>query len=381
VNPTGSRQEATLRRALLALLQGESQVGEVDALALEILRFQALSNPVYGALLRNRALDPEALEHWTDFPPVPVAAYRDHPPYLGDVQTAEATFRTSGTTGGGERRGVHRVRDLSLYRASLLPPATLALRLPGESADATLRVLSLLPSPEDRPDSSLSHMAGVLRETWDDGQGGFFVDAHGEPDLAGLEQGVARARADGIPVLFLTTAFALVHLLDARGSQFMLPDGSRVMETGGFKGRSREIPRGALYAEAADVLGIPTDRIVNEYGMTEMLSQFYEPVLAEGGPGQPELRRHTAPPWVRTRILHPEDLSPVPPGEPGLLCHLDLANLYSAALLLTEDLGVEVPAPSGRPGAKPGFRILGRAPGATPRGCSLSMEAWLEAAR
>ena len=118
-------------------------------------------------------------------------------------------------------------------------------------------------------------------------------------------------------------------------------------------------------------LGIPSSCVVNEYGMTELLSQFYEPVLSS--PPAPALaeRYHVAPPWVRTRVLDPVSLAPVRPGQPGLLCHLDLANAGSAACVLTEDMGVAVEG---------GFRLLGRAPGAEPRGCSLATEDLLRAA-
>jgi hypothetical protein len=150
--------------------------------------------------------------------------------------------------------------------------------------------------------------------------------------------------------------------------------GSVVVETGGFKGRSRFVPRGELYRALTAAVGVPAGRIVNEYGMTELLSQFYEPVLSGEAPEDPDRRWHVGPSWVRTRILDPETLDPVAPGEPGLLCHIDLANLDSAIAVLTEDVGVQ---PWGEEDARPrdrGFRLLGRAEGAEPRGCSLVME-------
>jgi hypothetical protein len=387
---------ASLRDALLLLMGREEAEGveaEVEALALRVLRYQARANPVYGTLLRNRGLDAGSLEHWTRFPPVPARAFRDASPYIGGEggkggdgeggKPPEAFFHTSGTTG---TPGVHRVRDLSLYHASLLPPARrhLGLRerepVTGQESGAT-RVLALLPPPDALPTSSLAHMAGVLVHRFDDGGGGFLLSADWDLEVVRVAEALERARADGVPVLLLATAFALVHWLErsqAQGaSAIRLPPGSRIMETGGYKGRSREVERPVLYHALSGALGVPPERIVNEYGMTEMLSQFYEPVLEEGGPADPSLRRHVGPPWVRTRVLDPVTLAPVPPGEPGLLCHLDLANLYSAALLLTEDRGVSVPGPA--MDHTPGFRVLGRGSGAVPRGCSLSLEAWMRA--
>ncbi len=387
-----SREE--LRDILLAWFgSGDAHPpGGFDRLALEVLRHQARENPVYGALVRNRGLEPSTVVHWTDFPPVPVRGFRDAPPYGGNPAEAEAVFRTSGTTEPGAPRGTHLVRELGLYHAALLPWATrhLASGAP-RRPDGTpaLRVVALMPDPAARPESSLVHMAGALARAWDDGGGGFFADPDWRLRRGPLDDALASARDDGVPVLLLATAFGLVHWLDgdrsgerAEGARW-LPPGSRIMETGGFKGRSREVPRTELYADLSAATGVPPERIVNEYGMTEMLSQFYEPVLEEGGPTDPERRRLVGPPWVRTRVLDPVDLAPVEAGATGLLCHLDLANLDSAALLLTEDLGHEVAgsAGGGTAGARPGFRVVGRTSGAPPRGCSLSIEAWMEAAR
>ena len=148
------------------------------------------------------------------------------------------------------------------------------------------------------------------------------------------------------------------------------------METGGYKGRTRVVAREELYAGLQETLGVPLDHIVNEYGMTEMLSQFYEPVLVGGAGGfggsaaMRDLgqRYHRGPPWVRTLVLDPLSLEPMPVGAVGILAHFDLANLGSVAAVLTEDLGQ---ATAG------GFHLMGRSLGAEPRGCSLAMEEFL----
>jgi acyl-coenzyme A synthetase/AMP-(fatty) acid ligase len=134
------------------------------------------------------------------------------------------------------------------------------------------------------------------------------------------------------------------------------------METGGFKGRSRVVARDELYDDLARALGIPVQRMVNEYGMTELLSQLYDPVLVPGGtPG-----RHLPPPWLRVRALHPDTLAPQPPGQSGILQFFDLANAGSVSAILTEDVGVV--------DEDGGVRLRGRSPGSEPRGCSLAME-------
>lgn len=339
-----------------------------NELALRVFRYQAEAVPVYGQFVRSRGIDPRELESWTDVPPVPVRGFQRLVFFDGDRDEAQARFLTSGTTGGGQTRGLHLVRDLSLYREALIPNARAHLN----PESRHLRVLALLPSPDQHPESSLVHMVQQLKEEWDDGRGRFLAGADWSLDEEGLARSVQDAVDRDQPVLLVGTAFAFVHLLESPGLQgkLSLPAGSRVMETGGFKGRSRAVPRDVLYQELSGLLDLPLERIVNEYGMTEMLSQFYEPVLRDGGPPDPARRFLVGPPWVRTRILDPHRLDPVGPGEPGLLAHLDLANLHSVSALLTEDQGVAVPG---------GFRILGRTPGAEPRGCSLTMEELLAA--
>jgi hypothetical protein len=145
------------------------------------------------------------------------------------------------------------------------------------------------------------------------------------------------------------------------------------MDTGGFKGRSREVGHDELRATYLDLLGIPPTHCVNEYGMTELCSQFYDASLRDAvirrrlGPD-----RKIAPPWVRTTVVDPETLAPLPDGETGLLRHTDLANIGSVIAIQTEDVGVIVDG---------GFRVLGRAAGAQPRGCSIAMDVMLEAVR
>ena len=133
------------------------------------------------------------------------------------------------------------------------------------------------------------------------------------------------------------------------------------METGGFKGRSRALPREELYAGIEARLGIPAARIVNQYGMTELGSQFYDSVLRE--PGAP--RRKLAPPWTRVRIVDPLRGEPVPDGRAGAIVVHDLANTGSVLRVQTADLGAR---------AGDGFEVLGREPGAEARGCSIAAD-------
>jgi len=337
-----------------------------NGLALEVFRYQAEANPVYGAFVRNRGVNPATLDDWRLIPPVPTRAFKEVPLYCAGLLPPDAVFRTSGTSRGPEARGEHRVRDLTLYRASVLATARRYLCMDPEDP-TRMRVLALVPSPEARPESSLSAMVDAIASTWGDGEDSFFVDADWEIEIGRLESALREAEKHGAPVLFAGTAFAFLHWLDRRKDRapLALPDGSVLMDTGGFKGRARQVSREALYGSLGEQLGLPLAHMVNEYGMTEMLSQFYEPVLRDERAHPLAERWHVGPPWVRTRVLDPVSLQPLGYGEVGLLSHVDLANLDSVAAILTEDLGSE---------KFDGFQLLGRAEGAEPRGCSLSME-------
>jgi hypothetical protein len=173
-------------------------------------------------------------------------------------------------------------------------------------------------------------------------------------------------------LLILGTAFSFVHLLDHLAEQdlrFELPPGSCALETGGYKGRSRSMPKAALHALIAERLGIPGGQIVCEYGMSELSSQAYDSAIASSRLTlySPRSTLHASrsfhfPPWSRVQIVSPETGREVSEGGTGLIRVFDLANVYSVMAIQTEDLGI-------RRGK--GFALAGRAVLAEPRGCSL----------
>jgi hypothetical protein len=371
---TGDRgQPADLEERLLAVIARGAHAplddAELDRLGRDVFAHQYACNAPYRAFCDRRGASPESVGGWQDVPAVPTDAFKAAALVCGDPAAAAAVFRTSGTTQGKELRGSHYLADLSLYDAALR--AGFAAHLLADGARP--RVLSLVPDPADLPDSSLSHMIGEVMGDYAAPGSGWFVSADGGLAHAALSAALREAEADGTPVCIPGTAFAFVHWLDAlrdAGERFRLPEGSRVMDTGGFKGRSREVSREELYAGIDDRLGIAPEWCVNEYGMTEMSSQFYD-VLA-GSARAPAERVHAWPAWVRTRAADPETLRLLPDGEIGVLRHFDLANLHSVMAIQTADLGFTTPA---------GFRVLGRASGAEARGCSIAMDELLSALR
>jgi len=178
----------------------------------------------------------------------------------------------------------------------------------------------------------------------------------------GLRRGAALAAERGEPLLLLATSFALVWLLDVlAGAELPLPAGSRVMLTGGFKGRSRSVDERDLAAALCQTFALGPERLVGEYGMTELSSQLYDSG-ARPGEGQSVF---VEPPWLRVTPVDPISLSPVAEGEQGLACFTDLANVDSALRVLTLDRVRRVAG---------GIVLCGRQPGARMRGCSLAIE-------
>lgn len=360
-------------RLLRAFARGEDMdAAAFEALALDVFRAQFEHNPVYRAYCTRRDRMPGTVRGWLDVPAVPTAAFREVR-LLTPLAEREpdAVFRTSGTTRGRERRGEHVVPDLSLYRASLLP--TFDHFVLPDGARPTL--LSLVPSPPEQPDSSLSFMIGEVVRQRGNGESGWFVSVADGLDAARLLAALRLAEASDAPVALLGTTLAFDRLLEAMEAddvRVRLPERSRLMDTGGPKGAGREVSPATMSQRYADRLGIAPDWQVNEYGMTELCSQFYDGRIraATGAEPQGAARlRKAGPPWLRSTAVDPATLEPLPTGEPGILRHHDLANLGSVAAVQTEDLG--------RVHEDGTIELLGRLPGAQPRGCSIALDLML----
>ena len=323
-------------------------------LALRIFARQYQRSLPYRRYCDARGKRPGTVTDWQEIPHLPVTAFKHARIYSGEGEPG-AYFQTSGTTEGPDLRGKHLFENLDLYRRGAVPIFKKYV-LPDRER---IPMLMLAINPAVNPHSSLSAYLQWQSEAFGaPGQGGWFVDQSGlrVDDLAR-----ALARVDG-PVALLGTAFAFVHLVDS-GLKVKLPAGSRIMETGGFKGKSREVGRGELYDLVREALG-PEIICINQYGMTEMSSNCYDQTLVTGSV------RKGGPAWVAVRMLDPETLAEVPAGQPGIVAIADLANLYSCAFLLTQDIGIMHPD---------GFEILGRAPGAEAKGCSIALDEFLAA--
>jgi len=359
---------AELERELLAWMREEPErhdEARFERLALALFAFQLEQNEAYGRFCAARGKTPATVRSWREIPAVPTGAFKELPLRCFPAERTVKTFRTSGTALA--RRGELHLDTLALYEASLVPSFEAGV-LPDFVAGERLPCLVLAPSPEEAPDSSLSHMFGVMLGRRGGAGSGWFVRG-GRLEVDALLAALERAQAS-TKLLLCGTAFAFVHLLEAlerRGSRLALPPGARVMETGGFKGRSRALAREDLRAWIGERLGVPANRVVNQYGMTELGSQFYDSVLREPG----ARRRKLAPPWTRVVAVDPETGRPRAPGQAGALHVVDLANTGSVLAIATADLGVLEP--------DGGFEVLGREAGAEARGCSLAADEMLRA--
>ncbi len=336
-----------------------------NALALELFAAQFAAVPAYRALATHGGATPDTVSHWRELPAVPTTAFKEFAFTSLAPERRVRVFQSSGTTTGQPGRVFHDARSLELYAAAVR--AWFRPHLAPEANGAAgprLRFFRLTPPAAQAPHSSLACMADLVAEVFGYGppRHGTHVAPNGTwvleaaPLVAALEEAAAAAE----PVCLLGTAFSLVHLLDhlaASGRQLCLPPGSRVMETGGYKGRSRELPRAALHAAIEDRLGVPATHVVGEYGMCELASQAYDRVVGDPGP-----RAYRFPPWARAVVVSPETGHEVAEGEAGLLCVYDLAQVRAVLAVQTEDLAV-------RRGAD--FELLGRAARAEARGCSL----------
>lgn len=346
-------------------------VRRFNQLALELFALQFRHNEPYRRFCQVRSVAPETVRDWTQIPAISTAAFKETE--LTSLPAAERTavFHSSGTTAQRPSRHFHDAESLTIYDASLL--SWFNTRGPGHAETTGWRVCCLTPSPALAPHSSLLRMLEVVRRDLDAPPTAFVgrVDAGGAWTLdTTFAIDTLQQAADGHePMLILGTAFSFVHLLDALakcGLRLELPAGSRAMETGGYKGRSRTMSKTALHALITQRLGILPANIVCEYGMSELSSQAYDRAVDAGrnadiGARQAQRIFHF-PPWARVQIISPETGKTVADGETGLIRVCDLANVRSVMAIQTEDLGIR---------RGDGFELIGRATQAEPRGCSL----------
>jgi hypothetical protein len=361
--------DETILRAIEGWRTGSNSLDNegFNSLALRLFDYQRRYNEPYARYCAALGVANDAMPaSWEQIPPVPAAAFKEATLTTFPAKSAVLAFETSGTTRG--RSGRHFFETLQLYDAALIAGFERFMLADG----ARLRYYNLVPNPATRPESSLGYMMGRVSQRFGTAATGWYVDGDAL-DFDRFVADIRDARAREQSVCIATTAFALVAVLDrcARSSiDLPLTAGSRIMETGGFKGRSRIVERDELYRRAAATFAVAEHSIVAEYGMTELTSQYYDGKRPHSIDGDATLRYKRSPPWLRPRVVGPDGAT-LPDGVVGALVHVDLANRASCMAVATEDLGVRFADPDG-PGSA--LVLIGRERGAELRGCSLDAE-------
>lgn len=314
-----------------------SNEGEFTRLALKTFDFQSDTNSIYNHFIRLIGTGKAGIKSLHQVPFMPVGFFKDHAIISGSESIYEKSFSSSGTTGSQPSR--HFVRDLSLYEESFLAAFR---RFYGD--EMNFRFLALLPGYMERRDSSLIYMTDhLVSKTFRNGSG-FFLH-----DLESLKEKLEESRSISCTTILFGASFAL---LDFAEKFPMDLSGVIVMETGGMKGRRKEMVREELHEILCRRLQV--EKIHSEYGMTELLSQAYSP--GEG--------RFHCPPWMKVLIRDTNDpMHYLAAGQTGGINVIDLANLHSCSFIATQDLG--------KLNEDGTFEVLGRFDDSDIRGCNL----------
>ena len=355
--------QADIITALLAFMErDDTSETEFERLALQLFAYQFQHNQPYRRFAVQRGRTPLSVRSWRDIPAVPITAFKDLTLSCTPPDEAQRVFMTSGTTRNVRGRSYH--PTLAVWNASMIPNFRRRFMKGAER----IRMGILFPDEQALPNSSLAHYLAVAMSEFGTPDSQVMIGSAGL-DMERLLAELAHAEASGEPYALLGASFSFVHLLDElqrQGRRFALPKGSRILDTGGFKGQSRELAADEFYDGLSAALGIPRSACINMYGMTELSTQFYD----DGNETCPSLK--SGPHWIRSRVVDPITGRDLPEGTTGVLVHHDLAHFNSVSAILTEDAGIIEPG---------GFRLLGRVDGADSKGCSVAVEEFLKAAR
>jgi len=306
---------------------------EFNEIALKIFYYQFKHNPIYKKYVEYLSIDPDSLTEYSQIPFLPIEFFKTQKIVTGDHKP-EIIFSSSGTT--GMELSKHHVTDLSLYDESLLEGFKYFY---GNVENYCIIVL--LPSYKE--DSSLIYMVKKLIEKSKNKNSGFYKDNTALTEL--LKNGIDK----NAKIFLIGVSFALLDLVEK--NNFSLSD-AVIMETGGMKGKRKELIRSELHQILKKGFGVKS--IHSEYGMTELLSQAYS--IADG------IFRY--PPWMKILIRDMNDpFSLVEYGRNGGINIIDLANVNSCSFIATKDIGRSYDAES--------FEVLGRFDNSDIRGCNL----------
>ena len=327
-------------------------------LAMRAFELQFDHIPLYRHYCQRREITPQEISSWDQIPPLPTDVFKDAVFSLLPDQITR-TFTTSGTSNIKEQGNVsYDEGGLKLMDATIRTAAS-AMLFPDGVRPV---ILVLAPPPEMAPQMVMVYGMNRLIEYFGLPQSRFLIEEIGF-DIKSLIDALGTAEKEGVPVAICGGSFGFVNFFDYCCSNritFHLPAGSRCLDAGGFKGRSREVGREEFLSFCEDILDVHRDFCVNLLGMTEISSQYYDNTMKNH-----QGVAKAIPSWTRVLVVDPDSLALLPAGETGLLRHFDLANRGHICAIQTDDLGRIVPG---------GFEVYGRARDDGSRGCSLSID-------
>jgi len=308
---------------------------EFREMCLKIFNFQYTNLPVYRKFCDLLSINVSRIRHEAEIPFLPIQFFKTHK-IVSAGASSNIVFTSSGTTGQITSR--HYVADITLYERAFL---SIFHQFYGDPREYIF--LALLPSYLEREGSSLIYMVQKLIEKSGHEESGFYLH-----NLKELSHKLRELDSSGKKIILLGVSYALLDLIEEQ--KFSLQN-TIVMETGGMKGKRKEMVKEELHAILREGFGVPA--IHSEYGMTELLSQAY----SNGG------GIFGCPPWMKILTRNPEDPLTLVEGKTGGINVIDLANINSCSFIATQDLGVVYPDNS--------FEIKGRFDNSDIRGCNL----------
>ena len=329
----------------------DASTDSFDAIGKALFHFQFQHIGQACKYYKSLGINPETLQSTNDIPPIGLNVFKATTFFAGIKQTK--IFQTSGTSGKGQGASCFDELDLSVMQTSIIENCRQHLF----QDDRKTRFLMLVPSPDEAPDIIMAYGMNHIAQKWGLAAPLFAV-SHGQflgKEAVGY---IKQAIQDEVPLTIIGGSFGFVNFIDAISAKIpnlCLPKGSRLLDAGGFKGRSRELNRDDFITLTSSFFNVPQELCFNLYGLTELSSQFYSKAASAKQPAH----------WTKVRVCHPLTLHEVGLGEQGVAILYDLANISKPFVIFTDDIAIN---------HGDGFELLGRASGSAPRGCSLALE-------
>lgn len=362
-----------LRNEIAAFIESGGALGDKErsdkfnklSIALFKLQFNAIES--YARYCVKKGITPDNINDYLQIPPMPVSAFKSDDIFIYSNNEIYLTFKTSGTTGSERGRAYFSKSCAELTSLAIIENAK-NFMFPDK---INTRFLLVAPPPEAAPELTMAFGITEVMKNIGTLGGKHYIGKDG----LNIDEFLAEIKVcekDGTPVSIIAPSFAMVIILDKLAEKniaFKMAPGSRVLDAGGFKGRSREISRPDMLRSIEERFGIPPQYCINALGMSELGTQYYDDNLKNhiAGVNAPAAKRN--PHWAKTLVMKLDGgmnyLAPQTAGVKGALVHFDLSNFDRALAILTDDLGCY---------KEDGFEVCGRIKEGDLKGCSLTIE-------